>query len=315
MEKRPLVILTGPTAAGKTALSIALARRFDGEIISADSMQVYRGMDIGSAKIRPEEMQGVPHHLIDIREPEEAFSVADFVEEARRAAEGIYARGHLPILVGGTGFYIQAFLKNIDFSEGEEDPALRAQLSALAEKEGAEALHARLRAVDPAAAEAIHANNRKRVIRALEYYALTGRRISESNEEQKEKDSPYNYLYFVLDLPREELYARIDARVDQMMAEGLPDEVRALKARGLTQTDLSMQGLGYRQLLDHLDGLCSLEEAVTRIKTETRHFAKRQLTWFRREKDVVWIHKNDFPDEEAILDQMSGQIREKLFPA
>ncbi|MBQ4425774.1 MAG: tRNA (adenosine(37)-N6)-dimethylallyltransferase MiaA [Lachnospiraceae bacterium] len=313
MEKRPLLILTGPTAAGKTALSISLARRFDGEIISADSMQVYRGMDIGSAKIRPAEMQGVPHHLIDIREPEEGFSVADFVECGREAAAEIHARGHLPILVGGTGFYIQAFLKDLVFAEGEEDKAVRERLTKLAETEGPEALHQRLKELDPASAEAIHANNVKRVIRALEYYELTGRRISETNTKQQESESPYNYLYFVLDLPREELYARIEKRVDQMMAEGLPEEVKHLKDRGLTQKDLSMQGLGYRQLLDHLDGLCSREEAVARIKTETRHFAKRQLTWFRREKDVIWVNKNDFPDEEAILQYMSGLIRERLF--
>ena len=219
--KKPLVILTGPTAAGKTKLSINLAKAINGEIVSADSMQVYRRMDIGSAKIRPAEMQGVPHHLIDVLDPKEDFNVVLFQKMAKTAMEDIWTRGHIPILTGGTGFYIQALLYDIDFTENEENVRVRAKLETQAIEEGPEALHARLAAVDPKAAEEIHANNVKRVIRALEYYELTGKRISSHNEEQREKTSPYNFAYFVLNDDREKLYARIDPRVDEMMNDGL----------------------------------------------------------------------------------------------
>ncbi len=311
MPKPPLIVLTGPTAAGKTALSIALAKAVGGEIISADSMQVYRGMDIGSAKIMPKEMAGVPHHLIDILEPEEDFHVAEFVKRAKEAMEGIRERGHIPIVVGGTGFYIQALLKDIDFSEGDRDSAFREELEARIAREGEEALHRELAAVDPASAEAIHPHNVKRVIRALEYFRETGVPISSVNEAQREQESPYNSACFVLNLPREILYRRIEDRVDRMFAEGLTEEVRRLKDRGCRRGMVSMQGLGYKEVLDHLDGLLSEEEAREKIKTETRHFAKRQLTWFRREKDVIWVEKDEFPDETAVLEQLLAVLRDK----
>ena len=310
--KRPLVILTGPTAAGKTKLSIALAKAIDGEIISADSMQVYRGMDIGSAKIRLEEMGGVPHHLIDVLEPEEEFNVVRFQQMAKAAMEAIYAKGRIPILVGGTGFYIQAILYDIDFTENEENTEIRAELEVLAEEKGAEVLHGMLAEVDPQSAEQIHANNVKRVIRALEFYRLTGTKISEHNEEQRQKESPYNAAYFVLNDERAKLYERIDDRVDGMVKEGLVPEVQALKEKGYTRGMVSMQGLGYKEILAYLDGEITLEEAIYILKRDTRHFAKRQITWFKRERDVIWLSKPDFQYKEGdILKRMLDILRER----
>ncbi len=310
--KKPLIVLTGPTAVGKTKLSIALAKAVDGEIISADSMQVYRRMDIGSAKIRPDEMQGVPHHLLDILDPEEDFHVVIFQKMAKAAMEAIWERGHIPILTGGTGFYIQALLYDIDFTENEENTGLRAKLEAEAAKEGPEAFHARLAAVDPKAAEEIHANNVKRVIRALEYYELTGERISEHNEEQRKKESPYNFAYFVLNDDRDKLYARIDERVDEMIKNGLVEEVEGLKNEGCKRGMVSMQGLGYKEILDYLDGETSLDEAIRILKRDTRHFAKRQLTWFKRERDVIRIEKPEYEyDDEKILAFMLKILKEK----
>lgn len=298
--RNPLIVLTGPTAVGKTTLSISLAKDVVGEIVSADSMQVYRYMDIGSAKVRPEEMEGVPHHLIDCYDPDQEFNVVEFQRAAKEAMAGIYGRGCIPIVVGGTGFYIQALVRDIDFTEAEEDTAYRQELERLAAEEGPEALHRLLEEADPQAASQIHANNIRRTIRALEYHRQTGGRISEHNEEQRRRPSPYNCAYFVLTRPREELYARIDQRVDQMMAEGLLDEVRALREMGYRRGMVSMQGLGYKELLAYLDGECNLEEAVTRIKRDTRHFAKRQLTWFRREQDVIWIDRAEYPDDTEL---------------
>ncbi len=310
--KRPLVILTGPTAVGKTALSIALAKEIGGEIISADSMQVYRRMDIGSAKITPEEMAGVPHHLIDVLEPDQEFNVVVFQKLAKRAVADIYSRGHIPVVVGGTGFYIQALVYDIDFTENDEDTALRRSLEELARREGAEALYERLRAVDPESCESIHANNIKRVIRAIEFYEKTGKKISDHNREQRQNDSPYNVAYFVLNDDRERIYERINDRVDLMMAQGLTEEVRALRESGCRKDMVSMQGLGYKELLSYLEGEMSLEEAVYLIKRDTRHFAKRQLTWFRREKEVIWIEKNVFDrDSQKMLEFMQDFLREK----
>ncbi len=308
---RPLIVLTGPTAVGKTALSIELAKAVDGEILSADSMQVYRGMDIGSAKIRPQEMQGIPHHLIDVLDPSEEFNVVVFQRLCRQAMEGIYERGHIPILTGGTGFYIQAVLRDIDFTENEENAEYRRQLEQLAAREGPGALHEMLRAVDPASAEAIHAHNVKRMIRALEFYHLTGEKISEHNEREAERTSPYRYCYFVLNDDREKLYQRIEERVDRMLEEGLVEEVRRLMEQGCRRDMVSMQGLGYKEILDYLAGEITLEEAVRRIKQGTRHFAKRQLTWFRREKDVIWLNKPDYGyDEQKILAAIGRHLHE-----
>lgn len=312
MEKKPMVILTGPTAVGKTALSIRLAKEINGAVISADSMQVYRHMDIGSAKIRPEEMQGVKHYLIDILEPEEEFHVVRFVEEAKAALEEIYQNGQIPIIAGGTGFYIQALLYDINFDGQDCDADYRRELEQIAEEKGAEYLHQMLEEVDAESAKAIHANNTKRVIRALEFYHVSGKKISEHNETEHQKESPYNFAYLVLTDERERLYKRIEARVDAMMEEGLLDEVRLLKERGATKEMVSMQGLGYKEILAYLDGEISLERAVYLIKRDTRHFAKRQLTWFRRERDVIWFDKEQYAyQEDAILADMLTILKEK----
>ncbi len=311
-KKLPLVIVTGPTAVGKTSLSVELAKRIGGEIISADSMQVYRGMDIGSAKVTREEMQGVPHYLIDEFDPSEEFHVVRFQGYAKRYIHEIVDRGKIPILVGGTGFYIQAVLYDIDFTENGEDSSYRESLQQLAETEGVEKLHEMLREVDFASADAIHANNVKRVIRALEFYHETGQRISEHNETERQKESPYHFAYFVLNDERERLYRNIDLRVDAMMKQGLLDEVRALKEAGCTREMVSMQGLGYKEMLDYLAGEYPLEEAVRVLKRDTRHFAKRQLTWFRRERDVIWVDKAQFEyDSGRILAYMEDVLSRK----
>ena len=313
--KKPLIILTGPTASGKTALSVALAKRIGGEIISADSMQVYRHMDVGSAKVTKEEMDGVPHYLIDVLEPRDAFNVVVFKQMAKEAVETIYANGHIPIVAGGTGFYIQALLYDIDFTEDDGDMEYRHKLENMASLEGPEALHRLLSQVDPASAEAIHANNVKRVIRALEFYEKTGKRISEHNEEERAKESPYCFAYYVLNMERARLYARIEERVDRMVEEGLVDEVRALKTMGCTRDMVSMQGLGYKEILDYLGGELSLEEAIYILKRDTRHFAKRQLTWFKREKDVTWVDQETFAfDRERILEWMIKDLAARGIP-
>lgn len=303
MMKKPLIILTGPTAVGKSALSIALAKKINGEIISADSMQVYKYMDIGSAKISKEEMDGVRHHLIDVLEPNEEFHVARFQQMAKKALQEIYDAGKIPILVGGTGFYIQALLYDIDFSKGDEDPAYRKELEAIATEKGNAYLHDMLRAVDPKSADEIHANNVKRVIRALEFYRQTKTPISAHNEQEKVKTSPYDFLYFVLTDERQILYERIEQRIDDMIKNGLIEEVRQLKDMGCHRQMVSMQGLGYKEILAYLDGECTLDEAVYILKRDTRHFAKRQLTWFKREKDVIWLNKADYGREDVnVLD-------------
>lgn len=312
MQQKPMIILTGPTAVGKSALSVELAKKINGAVISADSMQVYRHMDIGSAKITPEEMQGVTHYMIDELEPDEEFHVVRFVTMAKEYLKEIYADGKIPIIAGGTGFYIQALLYDIDFTEQQCDETYRRQLEDLAREHGAEYLHGILREVDPASAEAIHANNIKRVIRALEFYHLSGKKISEHNETERQKQSPYNFAYFVLTDERAKLYERIDRRVDAMIEAGLVEEVKKLKSKGCSREMVSMQGLGYKEILAYLDGGCTLEEAVYIIKRETRHFAKRQLTWFKKERDVIWLDKQAFGyDDAAILKDMISILEEK----
>ena len=319
--KKPLVILTGPTAVGKTDLSIGLAKMINGEIISADSAQVYRGMNIGSAKVTEEEMQGVPHHLIDIMDPDEPFDVTVFQRLAKETVDEIIWRGHIPIVVGGTGFYIQALLYDIDFStdaeeqsdesdsEEAQDASIREKLEQEAKEEGGpDKLHEMLRKVDPESAEMIHKNNVRKVIRALEYYQLYNRPISEHNKEQRQKESAFNSAYFVLTMDREVLYERINKRVELMKDAGLVDEVKELISKGYTRDMTSMQAIGYKEIIDALESPdAGLENESDRtvpfdpfekIKLNTRHFAKRQLTWFRREKDVIWLDKSELTDEE-----------------
>ena len=304
--KKPLIVLTGPTAAGKTHLSIALAKAVNGEIISADSMQVYKYMDIGSAKIRPEEMQGVKHYLVDELLPEEEFHIVKFQQMAKAAMEEIYAKGKVPILVGGTGFYIQAVTKDIDFTQADQEDGYRRELEQLAAEKGNDYLHTMLQEVDPVSAKEIHANNVKRVIRALEFYHQNQSPISAHNQEQKGHETPYNLAYFVLNVPRELLYKRIDDRIDEMLEEGLLEEVEQLKKRGCHRGMVSMQGLAY------LEGEYTLEEAVRVLKRDTRHFAKRQLTWFRREKETIWMNKDEFDyNEDLILERMVEICKDK----
>ena len=312
MKKKPLIILTGPTAVGKTKASIGLAKAIGGEIISADSMQVYKKMDIGSAKICDDEMEGVNHYLIDVLDPAEEFNVVLFQKMAKQAMEEIYANGHIPIVVGGTGFYIQALLYNIDFTQENEDNHIRTELETIAKEQGADYLHQMLREIDARSAETIHANNVKRVVRAIEYYRQTGKPISEHNEKERQKESPYTFAYFVLMDERQKLYDRIEKRIDVMIEEGLLDEVKALYEEGYTRDMVSMQGLGYKEILDYLDGKMTLEEAIYVLKRDTRHFAKRQITWFKREKDVCWIDKSAFQyDEDRILAEMLNILKMK----
>ena len=308
---KPLVVLTGPTAVGKTELSINLAKAINGEIISADSMQGYKEMNIGTAKIKSEEMQGVPHYLVDEFPVEEEFNVVKFKEYANKYMEQIYAKGKIPILVGGTGFYIQAVLNDISFEKNEEDTTYREEMEALAKEKGADYLHEMLKQVDPESSGTIHKNNIRRVIRALEYYHQTGQKISEHNKLEQQKQSPYNFAYFVLNNDRTILYKRIDKRVDLMVEEGLVEEVRSLKNKGYARDLVSMQGLGYKEIYAYLEGEISLEEAIYILKRDTRHFAKRQLTWFKREKEVVWVDKSVYKTEEALLEYCLGVLKEK----
>lgn len=312
MNKKQLIILTGPTSVGKTSLSISLAKAVGGEIVSADSMQVYKYMDIGTAKITKEEMEDIPHYLISEIEPDEEFSVVKFQQEAKKYINSIHERNKIPILVGGTGFYIQAVLYDINFEDNDTDTSYRSELEQLAKTKGSDYLHSLLTDVDPDSSKLIHPNNIKRVIRALEYIKQTGEPISVHNEEQRKKESPYNYKYFVLNKDRANLYETINQRVDIMISHGLIDEVKQLISMGYTKDLVSMQGLGYKEIIDYLDGKCTLDEAIEILKRDTRHYAKRQLTWFKREKDIIWVDKDKFSDNNAIIDYLMENLKENV---
>lgn len=310
-RKRPLIILTGPTAVGKTELSIRLAKAVNGEIISADSIQVYKYMDIGSAKVTKEEMDGVNHYLIDVLEPTDEFNIYVFKKLAMEAMEEIYSKGRIPIIAGGTGFYIQSVLYDIEFSEEEGDKSYRHELEEKAAREGVSVIHKMLEEIDPKAAMEIHENNLKRVIRALEYYHETGRQISEHNEEQRQKVSPYDFKYYVLNMDREKLYERINLRVDIMLENGLIDEVKKLKDMGYSKDLVSMQGIGYKEIREYVDDNVTYDEAVETLKKNTRNFAKRQLTWFRREESVTWLNHEEFDcDKDRILNFMLEDLKD-----
>ena len=303
-EKQPLIIITGPTAVGKTALSVETALKLGGEIISADSMQVYRGMDIGTAKIKEEEKKGVPHHLIDIIDPDEEFNVTIFKDMAKKCIDDIASRGKIPIIAGGTGFYIQSVLYDVDFTDYDEDKRseVRMLLEDTLEEKGIDFMYERLKEVDPKYAEVIHKNNIRRVLHGLEYNIMTGNRLSDHNEEQRERTSPYNFLYCVLNDDRAKVYGRINKRVDDMLRDGLADEVRGLLDAGYSRDLQSMQGLGYKEMADYLYGEYPYDEAVEIIKRDTRHFAKKQLTWFKRERVTVEVNREVLGSEEKILD-------------
>ena len=307
-----MVVLTGPTAVGKTALSIDLAKKINGAIISADSMQVYKYMDIGSAKITKEEMQGIDHYLIDELMPEDEFNIVQFQKMAKEALDKIYSKGQIPIITGGTGFYIQGLLYDIDFDAQNQNDSIRKELEAFAVEKGAHQLHELLKDIDPVSYDIIHENNVKRVIRAIEFYRISGYPISEHNQQEKQKESPYNFAYFVLNDDRENLYKRIDKRVDIMVKQGLVEEVRRLHQMGYSKDMVSMQGLGYKEILRSFEGEYSMEEAIDIIKRETRRFAKRQITWFRREKEVIWINKNEYNySNDLIIDEMEKILLDK----
>lgn len=281
-------VLAGPTASGKTAYSLRLARAYGCEIVCMDSMQIYRGMDIGTAKPTPEERAVAPHHMIDVAEPTEAYSVARYQEAAEACIRDILARGRRPLLVGGTGLYLRALRHPMAMGDATGDPDFRREMEALAAQEGGkEKLHVRLRELDPVSAERIHMNNARRVIRALEVHHLTG--IPFSQQPQLDAEPPFHYRVACLTMEREKLYNRIELRVDQMIGAGLADEVRGLLAQGVPASAQSMLGIGYKEMIPYIRGECTLEEAADAIKLGTRHYAKRQLTWMRREEDVLWV--------------------------
>lgn len=304
MIKPPLIIITGPTACGKTGLSIELAKRLDTEIISADSMQVYKFMDIGTAKVTKEEMDDVKHHLIDEIYPDEEYSVAIFQQLAKKYMSKIYSKGKVPIIAGGTGFYINALLYDNDFSETEMDYRYREELEQMSKEKGKEYLYEILKEIDPKSCEKIHMNNVKRVIRAIEFFKQTGNKISEHNEKESIKQSVYDEKFFILNMKRETLYERIDIRVDKMIECGLVEEVKILLEKGYSPKLVSMQGLGYKEIVQYLEGKISLEEAVFILKRDTRHFAKRQITWFKHQCNGKWINVDEFESKDEIIENM-----------
>lgn len=308
MIKNRLIILAGPTASGKTSLSIDLAKRLDGEIISADSMQVYKYMNVGTAKISKEEMQGIKHHMIDVLEPKEDFNIVKFKNMVKCSIEEITRNGHIPILVGGTGFYIQSVIYDIDFENEDEKNSIRKDLEREYDTFGADFMLEKLMKVDSASAKIIHKNNRKRLIRAIEFFMINNIPISAHNESQRKKLSPYDFRFFVLNPPRDILYERINKRVDRMLENGLVDEVKMLRETGLSKANISMQGIGYKEILCYLDGDISLKTAVESIKQNTRHMAKRQVTWFKREKDLIYIDPFEFENNKKIVDYMMEKI-------
>lgn len=309
--KPKVLVLVGPTAVGKTKLSIEIAKQFNCEIISGDSMQVYRHMDIGTAKITPEEMQGVPHHLINIHDPDHAYSAAEFQQQCRTLIEDIHKRGKLPFIVGGTGLYVESVCYGFEFTDVGADEAFRAEQAAYAAEYGPEALLERLRQVDPVSADRLHANDQRRIIRALEIYHLTGEPLSAKLEGQT-KQSPYDLCLIGLTMDRQMLYNRIEERIDVMLQQGLVEEVSSLLERGYGPELVSMQGLGYKEIITFLQGEGTLEEAVTLLKRDTRRFAKRQLSWFRHMKEIVWVDVTDatkFVDNfEKIRDIIAGKF-------
>ncbi|APO46347.1 tRNA (adenosine(37)-N6)-dimethylallyltransferase MiaA [Paenibacillus xylanexedens] len=309
--KPKLLVLVGPTAVGKTRMSIELAQAFNCEIISGDSMQVYREMDIGTAKITSEEMKGVPHHLIDIHEPEYPYSVAEFQESCTRLISEIHERGKMPFIVGGTGLYVESVCYGFQFSDSGSDEAFREQQFSYAELNGAQALHDRLREVDPVSADRLHPNDQRRIVRALEIHHLTGEKWSDQLAVQK-KESPYDLLIVGLTMDRQKLYARVEERIDLMIEQGLVDEVKSLLERGVDRGHISMQGLGYKEIAAFLQGEVSWEAAVEWLKRDTRRFAKRQLSWFRHMKDIEWVDMTDTQDFEGKYKQISELITQKF---
>jgi tRNA dimethylallyltransferase len=311
-ELPKICILAGPTAVGKTDISLALARNLYGEIISADSAQVYKYMDIGTAKLREDEMQGIRHYMIDEVTPDVDFSVAEFRSRAEVYIRDINERGRLPVITGGTGLYINSLLNNLDFTDSISDEAFRKEMQEIAHIKGSEYVHSMLESIDPASHKRLHPNDLRRVIRALEVHKYTGRPISYYQEESRKQPSRYDFAYIVLTMDREKLYDRIDQRVDKMMAMGLPEEVEGLLNMGYNRDMTSMQALGYKEIADYLQGSVSKEEAVRILKRGTRHYAKRQLTWFRRDQRVHWVNVDNFFKKDVMLENIIRHIAGKI---
>ncbi|MBT2642354.1 tRNA (adenosine(37)-N6)-dimethylallyltransferase MiaA [Bacillus sp. ISL-41] len=309
-QKQKLIVLIGPTAVGKTKLSIELAKKFNGEIISGDSMQIYKGMDIGTAKITQEEMEGIPHHLIDIKEPDESFSTAEFQELVRMKIDEISSRGKMPMIVGGTGLYIQSVIFDYQFTDAPSDPSFRRSLEQAADENGQEFLHGKLKDADPESASRIHPNNVRRVIRALEIIHCTGKTAGELQENQS-PELLYDTALIGLTMDREMLYNRINYRVDLMMKQGLLDEVQYFYEKGLRDCQ-SIQAIGYKELYDYFDGKVPLELAIENLKQNSRRYAKRQLTWFRNKMNVEWFDMSESKDAEKKFAEISKFIEGKL---
>ncbi len=293
MNKIPIIVIGGPTASGKTSLSIELAKQFQTEIISCDSMQIYKYMNIGTAKPDMEEREGIVHHMLDIIEPSVPYSVAEFVSDTHKVAQGIYEKGKVPVAVGGTGLYINSLINDVDFREDDSSPELRKELEELEKEKGIDYLVDMLKSYDAVSAERIHKNNKRRIIRAIEFYKMTGVPISVHQEETKKKISRYNPCMMAIKWDMQKLYERIEKRVDIMLEMGLVDEIKGLCEKGYTQSMLSMQGIGYKEIIAYLNGEVSLDEAVYNIKIGTRHYAKRQMTWFNKDKRVNWINYDE----------------------
>lgn len=310
MKKIPLVILTGPTAVGKTNLSIQLAKKLNMDIISADSMQIYKYMDIGSAKVKPDEMKGIKHYLIDAVNPDFSFSVSEFQQRANNYIDEIVKNNKIPLVTGGTGLYLNSLIYNMDFAKSDADNKLRESLRLELEEKGIDYMHNKLKELDEDSANRIHKNNTKRVIRALEV-CLSGKKMSDFSNDLKLNEK-YEPIIIVLNRERSHLYTRIDMRVDLMIKEGLEDEVKKLLSMGYTKDLISMQGIGYKEIIKYLDGEYSYDEAIEIIKRDSRRYAKRQLTWFRRYKDAMWFDLDEYKDEKILLNDVITYIEKKV---
>lgn len=311
MKDKNLIIIAGPTASGKSDVAIKLAKCINGEIISADSMQIYKYMDIGSAKITKEEMQGIPHYLIDFLMPDESFNVSTYKNMALSKIDDIIKRGKVPIVVGGTGLFIDSILYDYKFTDAKVDIEYRNYLSSLAKKNGNSYVHNLLKDVDNESYKKLYPNDLKRVIRALEVYKLTGKPISHFNDMKRDYSVPYDVFYFVLNMDRKELYERINKRVDKMIEKGLLDEVINLKKMGYTSDIQSMKAIGYKELMEYIDGNCTLEDAILKVKQGSRNYAKRQLTWFRREKHAIWIDRDIYKDDQNVVNLILKNINRR----
>jgi tRNA dimethylallyltransferase len=307
-----IIVVVGPTAVGKTYVSIKLAKYFDTEVISADSMQVYRGMNIGTAKVTEDEKQGIVHHMIDIVNPDDNYSVSEFKNEAEKIIDGLLENGKTPIIVGGSGLYVNSLIYDLDFGNTKSDTSVRDYYYKFYEESGEDALYEKLLEVDPKSAEKIHKNNIKRVIRALEVHHITGKKFSDSSTDIRKYSSKYEPILVGLSIDRKILYDRINKRVDKMLSDGLLDEVKNLLGKGYGKDLVSMKAIGYKEIIDFLDGSIPLEEAVRTLKTNTRRFAKRQFTWFLRDNNVKWFTVSDFADIDSTVKEIYDFIKIKI---